>query len=58
MEGSVMRKLAGALGDVGFVIKKIEEEAYGQFDRPPSTEKRSRGTLTRRRRQEDDLSLG
>jgi hypothetical protein len=39
MEGSVMRKLAEALGDAGFVIKKIEEEAYGQYDRPPSGEK-------------------
>jgi hypothetical protein len=39
MEGSVMRKLAEALDDIGFVIKKIEEEAYGQYDRPFSGEK-------------------
>jgi hypothetical protein len=39
MEGSVMRKLAEALDDVGFVIKRIEEEAYGQYDRPSSGEK-------------------
>ena len=39
MEGSVMRKLADALGDVGFVIKRIEEEAYSQYDRPLSGEK-------------------
>lgn len=39
MEGSVMRKLAEALGDVGFVIKKIEEETYDQYDRPSSGEK-------------------
>jgi hypothetical protein len=39
MEGSLMRKLADALGDVGFVIKKIEEESYGRFDRPDSGEK-------------------
>jgi hypothetical protein len=39
MEGSIMRKLADALGDVGFVIKKIEEKSYGQYDRPSSGEK-------------------
>jgi hypothetical protein len=39
MEGSVMRKLAGALDDVGFVIKKIEEEPYDNYNRPPSREK-------------------
>jgi hypothetical protein len=39
MEGSVMQKLAEALDDVGFVIKRIEEIAYDQYDRPPSGEK-------------------
>jgi hypothetical protein len=39
MEGSVMRKLAEALDDVGFVIKKIEEEPYDNFNRPSSGEK-------------------
>jgi hypothetical protein len=39
MEGSVMRKLAEALDDVGFVIKKIEEEAYSQYDRSSSGKK-------------------
>jgi hypothetical protein len=39
MDGSVMRKLADALGDVGFVIKRIEEEAYGSYERPPGGEK-------------------
>jgi hypothetical protein len=39
MEGSTMRKLGDALSDVGFVIKKIEEETYSQYDRPSSGEK-------------------
>jgi hypothetical protein len=39
MEGSVMRKLAEALGDAGFVIKKIEEETYGYYDRPGTGER-------------------
>jgi hypothetical protein len=39
MEGSVMRRLAEALGDVGFVIKRIEEEAYSHYNRPSSGEK-------------------
>jgi hypothetical protein len=33
-----MQKLAEALGDVVFVIKKIEAEASGQYDRPSSGE--------------------
>jgi hypothetical protein len=39
MEGATMRKLADALSDVGFVIKRIEEESYGQYDKPSSGEK-------------------
>jgi hypothetical protein len=39
MKGSVMRKLADALEDVGFVIERLEEEPYGQYDRPSSGEK-------------------
>jgi hypothetical protein len=42
MEGTVMQKLADALGDAGFVIKRIEEEAYDKFDRPASGEKSRR----------------
>jgi hypothetical protein len=38
MEGSVMRKLAEALDDVGFVIKSIEEEKHGTYDRPNTGE--------------------
>jgi hypothetical protein len=45
MEGSVMRKLADALSDVGFVIKRIEEESYGPYDRP-SGEGKYTGEIT------------
>jgi hypothetical protein len=39
MEGLVMRKLAEAVRSVGFVVKKIEEETYDSFNRPPNGEK-------------------
>ena len=38
MEGSVMRRLAEAMDDVGFVIKSIEEEKFGSYDRPVTGE--------------------
>jgi hypothetical protein len=39
MTGNVMRKLADALGEVGFVIKDIRDEEYGQYQMPASGEK-------------------
>jgi hypothetical protein len=39
MTGTVMRKLADALEDVGYVIKSIEEETYSWTDRPATGEK-------------------
>jgi hypothetical protein len=54
MEGYVMRKLADALGDVGFVIKRIEEEAYGQYDRPLSGEKYTGEIIIRIRPAKDE----
>jgi hypothetical protein len=54
MEGSVMRKLSDALGDVGFTIKRIEEEAYGQFDRPLNGEKYTGEIIIRIRPTKDE----
>ena len=39
MTAMVMQSLADALAGVGFVIKKIEEIAYGSYDKPPNGEK-------------------
>jgi hypothetical protein len=39
MEGLAIQKLANALDGVGFTIKRIEEESYSRYERPPSGEK-------------------
>jgi hypothetical protein len=39
MEMALMQKIADAIGDNGFVIKKIEEETYGYYDRPKTGER-------------------
>jgi hypothetical protein len=54
MEGSVIRKLTDALGDAGFVIKKIEEESYSRFERPFSGEKYTGEIIIRIRPAKDE----
>jgi hypothetical protein len=54
MEGSVLEKLAGALGTVGFVIKKIEEEAYGQYERTLNGERYTGEIIIKIRPVEDE----
>jgi hypothetical protein len=39
MTAVVMQKLANVLANEGFVIKKIEDEAYGSFDKQENGEK-------------------
>jgi hypothetical protein len=39
MDGVRIQKLAEAVRDAGFVLKKFEEETYGHFDRPDSGER-------------------
>jgi hypothetical protein len=39
MDGVRIQKLADAVRDAGFVLKKWEEETYGHFDRPDSGER-------------------
>jgi hypothetical protein len=39
MEMALMQRIADAIGDNGFVIKKIEEETYGYYDRPKTGER-------------------
>ena len=39
MTAEIMQNLADGLKSAGFVIKKIEEEIYGSFDKSPNGEK-------------------
>ena len=39
MTAFIMQSLTGAVNAAGFVVKKIEDEVYGSFDKPSSGEK-------------------
>jgi hypothetical protein len=59
MEGSLMLRLANALDDVGFVIKKMEEETYSRFERPDSDETYTGEIIIKiRPRKDEDAEAG
>jgi hypothetical protein len=54
MTAVVMQKLANVLANEGFVIKKIEDEEYGSFDRQENGEKYTGAIILKVRPIEDE----